>query len=166
MAGSGKRHWKVAVWIVIAVAVVAAIVAAFFLWPSHADDSHLKMTAGSSTKFTTSEVNDLLEDTKQRLMGNGGCTLLTITYDEKESDKVIAQELEDEKEAPGYSSLGAAIKDHGKDRIAVADAEYTCATDQGQDGLAADNTPRLYYAYAPGAANTDPGNWLFIDADY
>lgn len=162
MVQSGHRSRKVLLRVLTAVALVVAIAVAVMSWPRHADASHVRMETGTSSRFTTTQLNDLLENVKERQMGYEGCTLEKIVYDEAYTNEQLDAEIRRHDDMPAYFSgfLGG-INDYGRDRLALVRTEFTCG-DGSDISLGTHNAPTYAYAYAPSDPKAGRDGWVYV----
>lgn len=164
MAQSGHRSRKVLPRVLAAAALVVAIAVAVMLWPRHADASYVRMETGTSSRFTTAQLNYLLENVKERQMGYEDCTLEKIVYDEAYTNEELDTEIRMHDDMPAYSSgLLGGINDYGRDRLALVRTEFTCG-ERRDISLGTHNAPTYAYAYAPSDPKAGCGGWVYIDS--
>lgn len=127
-----KEHDRGARWgVVIAAVIVLAVVGlfAFARWWSDrpGDIAHARYTYSASDRFTRKQLDAAGKTIANAFTDASGCTLDKVSYDETRTDKVLDLEDETKRESPSYSSsVYGAYKRYGRDRILMADVDFTC----------------------------------------
>ncbi|KFI97454.1 hypothetical protein [Bifidobacterium stellenboschense] len=119
------------VGVVIAVIIVLAVVGlfAFARWWSDrpGDIAHARYTYSASDRFTRKQLDAAGKTIANAFTGFGGCTLDKVAYDETRTDRILDLEDKTKRESPSYSSsIYEAYKRYGRDRILMADVDFTC----------------------------------------
>ena len=126
MESHSAHSWKWLTRAIVAVVVVAAVVVGvWWLWPKPLDTSHTKVEISASSKFTTAQLDDLVQASYRVNAGMKNCSVDKVKYDERQSEKIVDMEIDADAKGHG-SALGRAIGEHGRDGAAVLFVDMTC----------------------------------------